>query len=136
MPLYRVKEILNYGGFFGGDTISAIFEPYGGGAEQDFTLDQHTFDNLKDRYKVLDGFLLDLETDESGSKVTRARVVAAPERDQLKDAIDPDAPSEQARRYRVFAYRCSAEGLWVRGEPEELGEGRYRCVLCGTEFSS
>ncbi len=136
MAIYRVQEVLNYGGFFGGDTISAIFVPYAGGEERDFTLDEHLFDNLKDRYKVLDGFILDLETDEQGDKVSRARVLAAPELRQLKEAIDPGTPSEQARRYRVFAYKCSAENLWVRGEPEELGEGRYRCVLCGAEFSS
>ncbi|MDQ4078700.1 MAG: hypothetical protein M3220_20970 [Chloroflexota bacterium] len=134
MALYKVKEVLNYGGFFGGDTISAIVEPYGGGAEQDVTIDEHAFDNLKDRYKVLDGFILDLEMDEGN--VTNARIVAAPELQQLKEAIDPDAPSERERRYRVFAYKCSPEDIWVRGEPEELGEDRYRCVICGTEFAS
>ena len=134
MALYRVKQVMNYGGFFGGDTINAILEPYAGGDEQDFTLDEHLFDNLKDRYKVLAGFVLELDTD--GEKVTHARICAAPERGQLKEAIDPDTPSEQAHHYRVFAYRCTAEGLWVRGEPEELGEGRYRCTLCGEEFQS
>jgi hypothetical protein len=134
MAKYRITQVLNYGGFFGGDTISAVIVPYDGGDEQDVTIDQHAFDNLKDRYKVMDGFILDLELDEG--KVTHARILAAPERQQLKEAIDPRAPTEQARRYRVFAYRCSAEGIWVRGEPEELGDGRYRCVLCGQEFES
>ena len=133
--LYRIKEILNYGGFFGGDTVSAIVEPYEGGDERDVTIDQHAFDNLKDRYKVLSGFVLELEFDERDT-VTRARIVAAPERNELKEVIDADAPSEKARRYRVFAYRCAPEGLWVRGEPEELGGGRYRCILCGHEFAS
>lgn len=134
MAHYRVREVLNYGGFFGGDTISLIAEPVEGGEPEDFTIDEHVFDNLKDRYKVLDGFILELERE--GERVTRARVLAAPEREQLKAAIDSDTPSERERRYRVFAYRCSHEALWVRGEPEELGSGRYRCVLCGTEFSS
>lgn len=137
MQHYRIKEVLNYGGFFGGDTISAIFEPFEGGAEQDFTIDQHVFDNLKDRYKILDHFVLALET--NGPAVSHARILAAPTREQLKEAIDPDTPSEQARRYRVFAYKCTKcpQGpLWVRGEPEELGGGQYRCVLCGQSFSS
>lgn len=134
MARYRVKQILNYGGFFGGDTVSAIFEPYEGGAECDFTIDEHAFDNLKDRYKVLDGFVLEIEQD--GGNVQLARILAAPTRQQLKEAIDPDTPSEQAHRYRVFAYKCSAEDIWVRGEPEQLSDSRYRCVLCGEEFSS
>ena len=134
MAKYRIREVLNYGGFFGGDTVSAICEPYEGGEELDVTIDEHAFDNLKDRYKVQEGFVLELAWE--GERVAKARILAAPERSQLKEAIDPDSPSEQARRYRVFAYRCSAEGLWVRGEPEELGEGKYRCVLCGEEFRS
>ncbi|MGH2544075.1 MAG: hypothetical protein ACRDIB_14845 [Ardenticatenaceae bacterium] len=134
MTKYRIREVLNYGGFFGGDTVSAIVVPYAGGEERDVTIDAHAFDNLKDRYKVMDGFILDLEVDEG--KVTHARILAAAQRDQLKEAIDPDTLSERERRYRVFAYKCSAEDLWVRGEPEELGSGRYRCVLCGQEFES
>jgi hypothetical protein len=134
MALYRVKEVLNYGGFFGGDTISAIIVPYEGGEEQDVTLDEHLFDNLKDRYKVLDGFILEIE--QEGSKPVAASVVAAPELEQLRAAVDPDAPGEAASPYRVFAYRCTAEELWVRGEPTELAEGLYCCVLCGEEFSS
>ncbi|MBA3531361.1 MAG: hypothetical protein H0T73_05500 [Ardenticatenales bacterium] len=134
MTKYRIKEVLNYGGFFGGDTVNAICEPYAGGREEDVTIDEGVFDNLKDRYKVLNGFVVELERE--GERVTRARILAAPTRDQLKEVIDADTPSERAHRYRVFAYRCTAENLWVRGEPEELGGGRYRCVLCGEEFSS
>ncbi len=137
MALYRINQVLNYGGFFGGDTVSAIFEPFGGGEEVDFTIDQHAFDNLKDRYKILDHFVLDLDTDED--TVRRARVVAAPTRDQLKEAIDLDTPAERAQKFRVFAYKCTKcpyGEMWVRGEPEELGEGRYRCVLCQQEFQS
>lgn len=134
MARYRVKEVLNYGGFFGGDTISAIVEPFEGGDERDFTIDEHLFDNLRDRYKILDGFVLEIEAD--GDRVTRARVVAAPDRNQLKAAIDPAAPAEKERRYRVFSYLCPADSLWVRGEPEELAPGRYRCTLCAAEFHS
>lgn len=134
MALYRIKEVLNYGGFFGGDTVSAIVEPWEGGDERDVTIDEHAFSNLKDRYKVLDGFVLDLTLNED--KVEAARIVAAPTREQLREAVDPATPSERERRYRVFAYRSPTLDLWVRGEPQELGEGRYRCIITGEEFSS
>ena len=134
MAWVRLKEVLNYGGFFGGDTISVVAEPYEGGDEFDMTIDEHVFVNLKDRYKIFNGFLLDVERD--GERVTAARLLAAPERKQLKDAVDATTESERAWAYRVFAYRCSEEGLWVRGEPEIVGEGCYRCLLCGHEFKN
>lgn len=137
MGLYRINQVLNYGGFFGGDTLSAIFEPFGGGEEIDFTIDQHLIENVADRYKILDHFVLELEHD--GPTVRRARVVAAPTRQQLKDAININAPGEVARKYRVFAYKCTKcpyGELWVRGEPQELGNGLYKCVLCQQTFNS
>lgn len=134
MALVRLKEVLNYGGFFGGDTISAIAEPYEGGEEFDITIDEHVFVNLTDRYKIFDGFILDVERD--GERITSARVVAAPERKQLKEAVDATTASEREWAYRVFAYRCSEEDLWVRGEPVIVGDDRYRCQLCGHQFGS
>lgn len=137
MGLYRINQVLNYGGFFGGDTLSAIFEPFGGGEEVDFTIDQHALENVSDRYKILDHFVLDIEHE--AGKVQRARVVAAPTRQQLKEAIDTSAQSEAERKYRVFAYKCTKcpyGELWVRGEPEEVDKGIYRCVLCRQTFNS
>lgn len=137
MGLYRINQVLNYGGFFGGDTLSAIFEPFGGGEEVDFTIDQHAIENVADRYKILDHFVLEIDHD--GPTVRRARVVAAPTRQQLKEAIDATTPSEVAHKYRVFAYKCTKcpyGELWVRGEPQELGDGQYKCVLCQQTFNS
>lgn len=135
--LYRINQVLNYGGFFGGDTLSGIFEPFGGGEEVDFTIDQHLIENVSDRYKILDHFVLEIDHD--GPTVRHALVVASPTRQQLKEAIDTSKPGEVERKYRVFAYKCTKcpyGELWVRGEPEEIGDGQYRCILCQQMFSS
>jgi hypothetical protein len=129
---YRVVEVLNYGGFFAGDTVSLIARPLGGGDEQDFTIDEHVFQNIKDRYKIVAEMVLSLDTE--GDKVTRASLVGGPSRDVLRDAIDP--AREQAdpahKPYRVFAYRCPTCNTWVRGEPNEPTPGSYQCRLCAS----
>lgn len=130
--LYRVKEVLNYGGFFAGDTVTLIAQPLGGGDERDFTIDDHAFRNVTDRYKIAAGMLLALETE--GEKVLAATLVGAATREALRDAIDSEREKSDVshKPYRVFAYRCPACAAWVRGEPDEPSTGHYQCRLCTT----
>lgn len=131
---YLVKEVINYGGFFAGDTVSLVAVPYGeSGPTYDFTIDEGVFENLADRHKVVAGMVLGL-TVEDDDKVTGAHILAAESRDALRAAVDEDTPAEKA--YRVFAYRCPRCDFWVRGEPEEVGDGVYECRVCEETFEA
>lgn len=131
--LYRIREVLNYGGFFAGDTVTLIATPLKGGDERDFTIDEQAFTNVVDRYKIAAGMILALEME--NDKVARATLVGAASREALRDAIDStrerDAPVQAA--YRVFAYRCPNCDAWIRGEPTEVAGG-YTCRVCDTSL--
>ncbi|GAP64568.1 hypothetical protein ARMA_2991 [Ardenticatena maritima] len=133
--LYTVKEVLNYGGFFGGDTVSFIATRFDDpeGREYDFTVDEGVFTNITERHKVVEGMVLALDVAESG-RVEAAEVVAAQSREALRAAIRDDAHEEKP--YRVFAYKCPACGLWVHGEPDHLGGNEYRCRVCQATFTA
>lgn len=135
MPqLYYVDEVINYGGFFAGETVSLVAVPYGESEPAyDFTIDEGVFENLKDRHKIKAGMVLALTVEEE-SKITTARIMATEDREALREAVDEDAPVE--KEYRVFAYRCPRCDLWVRGEPDEVEEGTYRCRVCGETFTA
>ncbi len=132
MALYCVEEVLNYGGFFAGDTVTLIAVPLGQKEPKlDLVIDEYVFDNLKDRHKIVAGMVLDLEI-ENGQKVTGARIVAAKTREALREAIDSRTPAD--REYRIFAYRCPSCDFWVRGEPEQVAPDTCRCRVCGATF--
>lgn len=132
--LYRIREVLNYGGFFAGDTVTLVAEPLNGGDERDFTIDEQALTNVIDRYKIAAGMILAVETE--GDKVTEATVVGAATRETLRAAIDttrePAAPAEA--ELRVFAYRCPHCQAWIRGEPKTAG-GVYTCRVCNTPLN-
>lgn len=132
--LYYVDEIINYGGFFAGETVSLVAVPYGSTEPKyDFTIDEDVFDNLSDRHAVKAGMVLSLELKEE-SKVTAARIMAAGDREVLREAVDEGAPAE--KEYRVFAYKCPQCSLWVRGEPDQIDTGTYRCRVCQETFNA
>lgn len=132
--LYYVDEIINYGGFFAGETVSLVVVPYGDTEPKyDFTIDEGVFDNLSDRHAVKAGMVLSLKLEDE-SKVTEARIMAAEDRTVLREAVNEDAPAE--KEYRVFAYKCPECELWVRGEPDEVDEGTYRCRVCNETFNA
>ncbi len=132
MALYYVEEVLNYGGFFAGDTVTLIAVPFGKEEPKlDLVIDEYVFDNLTDRHKIVPGMVLDLEI-ENEQKVTAARIVAAKAREALREAVESSAPAD--REYRIFAYRCPACNFWVRGEPEQTAPDTCRCRVCGATF--
>lgn len=134
MALYYVEDVLNYGGFFAGDTVTLIAVPFGETEPKlDLVIDEYVFDNLKDRHKIVPGMVLDL-TIENGQKVTAARIVAAQTREALREAVETSAPADRA--YRIFAYRCPACNFWVRGEPDQVSPDTYRCRVCGATFQA
>lgn len=133
---YQVREVLNYGGFFAGDTVTLTAAPFKGGDDRDFTIDEHALTNVSDRHKIVAGLLLELDT--TGDKVERATVVGALSREVLRAAIDEARERENPAHptYRVFGYKCPRCDVWVRGEPEPAEGGGYICRVCQEHFEA
>ncbi|MCW5850485.1 MAG: hypothetical protein KIT87_10430 [Anaerolineae bacterium] len=129
LPVYLVREVHNYGGFFGGDTVSLTASPLTAPNETvDLTIADNVFANLTDRHHVVEGLALALALD--GAEVRQAQVVGARDRAVLRDALQrpPTSPADAARR-RPLAYHCPACNLWFAGAP--TGDGPYTCRVCG-----
>lgn len=115
--IFRVTEVLNYGGFFAGDTITLTAKEAGKpDEERTFTIDQGVLTNVGgDRYKVLAGMALDLQTE--GEHVSVASVVGAKDRAALRGAVV--LPPQPLNGPRMFSYYCKQCDLWILGEPKD-----------------
>ena len=131
---YVVDEVLNYGGFFGGTTVTLYAHPPAEpNADRQFIIAEHNFENLKDgdRFKVQEGQMLGLVLD--GDEVRAARIVGAPTREALRAAVAPPVPAPgQELAPRSLAYHCSQCNLWIAEQPvRESPAGAYLCAICG-----
>ena len=113
-PLYLVREVHNFGGFFGGDTVTLSAVAYGGGSDEEYTLtiDERALANVRDRHTIAAGMLLALKL--TGERLDRAELLGAA---QINGPLDGP---------QILSYRCATCGLWVAGAPED-----GRCRLCG-----
>ena len=131
-PVYLVREVHNYGGFFGGDTVSLTASPQDApDTALDLTIADNVFDNLSDRHAVVAGLVLALDLD--GDEVRRAVVVGAQDRQALKKALRPAPPPPapaDGGLVRALAYHCGHCELWIAGAPD--GSGPYTCRVCGS----
>ncbi len=119
MPIFRVHDVLNYGGFFAGDTVTltahAVDNP---SEERTLTIDQGALTNVGgDRYQVVGGMALDLQFE--GERVASATVVAAQERETLRRSVSAPVPTAPLEGPRLFSYFCPRCGLWILGEPKD-----------------
>ena len=116
MPIFRVDDVLNYGGFFAGDTVTLIARAVGDPAdERTLTIDQGALTNVGgDRYKIVGGMALDLQFE--GERVGAATVVASNKRETLRSAVD--AKDTAINEPRLFSYYCPQCDLWILGEPK------------------
>lgn len=124
---YRIHEVLNYGGFFAGDTVTviarAVAQPSEETVEKTFTIDQSAFTNIGgDRYKIVAGLALDLQFE--GERVSAATVRAAQARALLRSTVVVVAAQLPAPR--IFAHHCASCDLWILGEPSD-----GKCGLVG-----
>jgi hypothetical protein len=123
-PLHLVREVHNFGGFFGGDTVTLTAVAYGGSDEEHtLTIDERALANVRDRHTIAAGMLLALKL--TGERVDRAELLAAATYAELRAALglpQIDGPLEGPQ---ILSYRCAACGLWVAGAPEE-----GRCRVC------
>src|SRR3954453_5039403 len=109
---YKVLDVLNFGGFFGGETVTLDAAPF---ATPDkisgFIIPEHVFDNLTQRHLIAAGMVLGLVVD--NGEVRAARVLGAPTREQLKEIVKQPAPGEAEPGPRALMYKCSHDDLWI-----------------------
>src|SRR3954469_16926642 len=129
---YLVVDVLNFGGFFGGETVTLDAAPM---ATPDkisgFIIPEHVFENLTVRHLITAGMALGLVVD--NGEVRAARVLGAPTREQLKEIVKPPAPSEGGPAPRALSYKCASCNLWITGMPD-MRDGQYFCRLCGAKL--
>ncbi len=120
-----MREVHNFGGFFGGDTVTLTATPYGGPADEaTITIDQGALANVRDRHTIAAGMLLELTM--AGDRVDRAVLLGAASQAELRAALGPAALPERLDGPLVLSYRCPGCGLWVAGAPHEGA-----CAICG-----
>jgi len=127
---FLVQEVHNFGGFFGGDTVTLTATPFGSaiipaGEEQTFTIDQQALANVRDRHNISAGMLLELSR--TGERVDRAELLGAATHAQLRAALGPSAAAGPLAEPLILSYACPTCNLWVAGAPEQ-----GRCLLCGS----
>ena len=129
---WTVLEVHNFGGFFGGDTVTLTASRWGDGLEETITIDEKALANMSDRYKVAPAMVFDLVM--AGERVDRAELVGAADWPLLDAALSdrPVAPALAGPTIR--AYRCEACALWIAGEPDREPAGP-RCRLCARFLS-
>jgi hypothetical protein len=123
---YLVQEVHNFGGFFGGDTVTLSATQLDRPDEEaTITIDQQALANVRDRHTIAAGMLLELQM--SGDRVDRAELLGAATHAELRAALGPAALPVQFDQPLVLSYRCEGCKLWVAGTPQSGA-----CRLCGT----
>jgi hypothetical protein len=124
---YLVQEVHNFGGFFGGDTVTLTAAQRDTPAqEQTLTIDERAFTNVRDRYTIATGMLLALTM--SGERVDRAELLGAASQAELRAALGVPVVAGLLAEPQILSYRCDECGLWVAGAPRA-----NRCRICGTD---
>jgi hypothetical protein len=124
---YLVQEVHNFGGFFGGDTVTLTATPFDAATnneEQTITIDQQALTNVRDRHTIGAGMLLALTL--TGDRVDRAELLGAASQSELRSALGLTAPDGPLAGALILSYRCDTCNLWVAGAPEQ-----GKCRLCG-----
>ena len=127
---FLVQEVHNFGGFFGGDTVTLTATPFGSaampaGEEQTITIDQQALANVRDRHSISAGMLLELSR--TGDRVDRAELLGAATHAQLRAALGSPAVRGPLAEPLILSYACHTCNLWVAGAPEQ-----HMCRVCGT----
>jgi len=129
---YIVADVLNFGGFFGGETVTLDATLRSDPSKiSSFIIPEHVFDNLTVRHLIAPSMALGLVVE--NGEVRAARVLGAPTREQLKEIVKPPSANESGPSPRALSYKCSDCNLWITGTPEQR-EGHYYCRLCGTKL--
>jgi rubrerythrin len=123
-----VSEVHNFGGFFGGDTVTLTATPRGASDdERTITIDQQALANVRDRHTIGAGMLLALAF--TADRVERAELLGAATHAELRAALGPASVDSPLDGPQILSYRCDSCGLWVAGAPED-----GTCRICGTSL--
>lgn len=129
---YIVADVLNFGGFFGGETVTLDARLRSDPSKiSSFIIPEHVFDNLTVRHLIAPDMALGLVVE--NGEVRAARVLGAPTREQLKEIVKSPPANESGPAPRALSYKCSDCNLWITGTPEQR-DGHYYCRLCGTKL--
>lgn len=132
--LLLITEVHNFGGFFGGDTVtlSGVAWPRAAAAaEQTLTIDEAALANVAGRHNVAAGMLLALEL--AGERVEQARLLAAADQPALRTALGAPTCAAPLDAPQILSYHCTACGFWVAGEPH-TADGHSYCTVCNAEL--
>ena len=121
-----ITEVHNFGGFFGGDTVTLSAVPWPDGEETTLTIDEKALQNITDRYWFAPEMVLDLEL--AGERVDQAWVVAARDWDTIKQVIRSAPAGARLTAPQMRAYRCATCDLWVLAR--QSGDDHLQCLLC------
>lgn len=126
LPRYIVTEVHNYGGFFGGDTVTLSAQPAGAaGDELTLVIDEKALENVSERHKIVPGMVLALKMD--GERVDHAWVLSAAQHEELRAALGPVTIAGPLDKPVVLSKRCPSCERWTARE--YLGAGQ--CPACG-----
>jgi hypothetical protein len=121
-----VTEVHNFGGFFGGDTVTLSATPWPEGEEETLTIDEKALENVANRHTIAPEMLLRLVC--SGDRVDNARLLAAREIDTLREALGDKPAAPKLDQPQIRAYHCQSCDLWVAGQPRQ--GATLMCELC------
>ncbi|NJN17196.1 MAG: hypothetical protein HC822_13425 [Oscillochloris sp.] len=110
---FLISEVHNFGGFFGGDTVTLSGAPWRmeDAEEQTLTIDDAALLNVGERHHISAGMLLDLEF--AGERVERAVLLGAANHAELRRALgEPELPAHIDAPL-ILARRCQSCELWV-----------------------
>lgn len=122
-----VTEVHNFGGFFGGDTVTLSATPWPEGEEETLTIDEKALDNITNRHTIAPEMLLQLIS--SGDRVDNAKLLAAREIDTLRQALGDAPVASKLDAPQIRAYHCENCNLWLVGQPRSGSPAT--CALCG-----
>ncbi len=120
-----VREVHNFGGFFGGDTVTLTATPHDApDDEQTLTIDEKALTNIADRHTVMAGMLFDLTR--AGERIDAATLLGAATADELRTALGPVEATGPLDEPQILSYHCPNCNLWVAGPPAGA-----TCRVCG-----
>jgi hypothetical protein len=123
---YLIREIYNFGGFFGGDSVTLAVSQYPPRAEQrTLTIDERALTNVRDRHTLTVGMLLALTLNDE--RVDSAELIGAATLAELRAARGQPQLDRPLAAPRILSYRCDNCGLWVAGAPKASA-----CGVCGS----
>lgn len=123
---WQVIEVHNFGGFFGGDTVTLTATRYDDRLEETLTIDEKALSNVRERHAVAPSMVFDLRM--TGERVDQADLLAAGSWSLIDAALGDEPPAGGLDGPYVRAYLCSRCNLWIVGQPK--GDTQQRCALC------